>query len=63
MFRENIQKVIDRLDGGIAGVLMGFDGISVDSYARAGYGASLPDVQTLSMEFAHFVTHARRTVQ
>lgn len=63
MFREHIQKMIERLDGGIAGVLMGFDGISVDSYARAGYGDSLPDVQTLAMEFAHLVSQARRTVQ
>jgi predicted regulator of Ras-like GTPase activity (Roadblock/LC7/MglB family) len=63
MFREHIQKMIDRLDGGIAGVLMGFDGISVDSYARAGYGGALPDVQTLAMEFAHMISQARRTVQ
>ena len=63
MFREHIQKVIDRLDGGIAGVLMGFDGITVDSYAREGYGGALPDVQTLAMEFAHLVSQARRTVQ
>ena len=63
MFREHIQKLIDRLDGGIAGVLMGFDGISVDSYAKAGFGGALPDIQTLAMEFAHMVAQARRTVQ
>ena len=63
MFRENIQKLIDRLDGGIAGVLMGFDGIAVDSYAKAGFGDSLPDIQTLAAEFAHLVSQARRTVQ
>jgi predicted regulator of Ras-like GTPase activity (Roadblock/LC7/MglB family) len=63
MFRENIQKLIDKLDGGIAGVLMGFDGIPLDSYARAGFGDSLPDIQTLAAEFAHLVSQARRTVQ
>jgi predicted regulator of Ras-like GTPase activity (Roadblock/LC7/MglB family) len=63
MFREHIQKLIDRLEGGIAGVLMGFDGIAVDSYAKSGYGGSLPDVQTLAMEFSHLVTQARRAVQ
>jgi predicted regulator of Ras-like GTPase activity (Roadblock/LC7/MglB family) len=63
MFREHIQKLIDRLDGGIAGVLMGFDGIAVDSYAKTGYGGALPDVQTLAMEFAHLVAQARRAVQ
>ena len=32
---------------------MGFDGIPLDSYARAGFGDSLPDIQTLAAEFAH----------
>jgi len=63
MFREQIQKLIDRLDGGIAGVLMGFDGITVDSYARTGYENALPEVQTLAMEFSHLISQARRTVQ
>jgi predicted regulator of Ras-like GTPase activity (Roadblock/LC7/MglB family) len=63
MFREHIQKLIDKLDGGIAGVLMGFDGIAVDSYARSGFGDSLPDIQTLAAEFAHMISQARRTVQ
>ena len=62
-FRENIQKLVDKLDGGIAGVLMGFDGIPLDSYAKAGFGDSLPDIQTLAAEFAHLVSQARRTVQ
>ena len=62
-FREHIQKLIDKLDGGIAGVLMGFDGIAVDSYAKSGFGDSLPDIQTLAAEFAHLVSQARRTVQ
>ena len=62
MFRENIQKLIDRLDGGIAGVLMGFDGITVDSYAKTGFESALSEVQTLAMEFAHLLSQARRTV-
>jgi len=42
---------------------MGFDGIAVDSYAKTGFGDSLPDIQTLAAEFAHLVSQARRTVQ
>ena len=61
MFRENIQKMIDRLDSpsGAAGVLMGFDGIAVDSYARPG----AVDVQTLSMELTHVIGQIRRSAQ
>ena len=62
-FRENIRKLVDRLDGCVAAVLMGFDGISVDSYARSGYDSALPDIQTLAMEFAHLIAQARRTLQ
>jgi predicted regulator of Ras-like GTPase activity (Roadblock/LC7/MglB family) len=63
MFRDNIQKVLDKVEGSIAGVLMGFDGMPVDSYAKSGFGDSLPDIQTLAAEFAHLVANAKRTVQ
>jgi predicted regulator of Ras-like GTPase activity (Roadblock/LC7/MglB family) len=62
-FRENIRKLVDKLDGGVAAVLMGFDGITVDSFAKTGYDGALPDIQTLSMEFAHLIAQARRTLQ
>lgn len=61
-FRDNIRKLVDRVDGCVAAVLMGFDGISVDTYARSGYDGALPDIQTLAMEFAHLIAQARRTL-
>jgi predicted regulator of Ras-like GTPase activity (Roadblock/LC7/MglB family) len=65
MFRENIQKLVDRLDGGVGGVLMGFDGIAVDSYGRHGQGngGHVSDIQTIGMEFAHLISAARRGAQ
>jgi predicted regulator of Ras-like GTPase activity (Roadblock/LC7/MglB family) len=60
MFRENLQKMIDRVDGGVAGILMGFDGISVEAYARAAAG---PDIQTVGMELAHVISQVRRATQ
>jgi predicted regulator of Ras-like GTPase activity (Roadblock/LC7/MglB family) len=58
MFRETLQKMIDRLDGpgGAAGILMGFDGIAVDTYARPGSA----DVQVISMELTHIIGEIRR---
>ena len=61
-FRENIRQLVDKLDGGVAAVLMGFDGITVDSFAKVGYDGALPDIQTLAMEFAHLIAQARRTL-
>jgi predicted regulator of Ras-like GTPase activity (Roadblock/LC7/MglB family) len=62
-FREQIRRLVDRVEGGVAGVLMGFDGISLDTYIKSHAAAGLPDIQTLSMEFAHLIAQARRTLQ
>ena len=60
MFRDSIQKTIDRLDGtgGAAGILMGFDGIAVDSYVRPG----LADVPIIAAELTHIVAEIRRSM-
>ncbi len=58
MFRENLQRMVDRLAGGVAGILMGFDGISVDSYTREDEGGI--DIQTIGMELAHAVGQVRK---
>lgn len=60
-FRESIVKLLEGIDGGVACVLMGFDGITVDTYTRPGAGDAV-DIQTLSMEFAHLIAQARRTL-
>src|SRR4029078_1446128 len=62
-FRENIKKLVERLDGGVAAVLMGFDRINVDSSAKSGHAALTPHIQTMAMEFAHLIAQARRTLQ
>ncbi len=64
-FRESIVKLLDRIDGAVSCVLMGFDGIMVDTATRSDAAGSgeMPDVQTLSMEFAHLIAQARRTLE
>lgn len=57
MFRQTLQKMVDRLDGGVAGILMGFDGISVDAYTRKD---EKTDIQTVGMELAHVLTQVRK---
>ena len=54
MFRDSLQRMVDRLTGGVAGILMGFDGISVESYTKDGSKKAL-DIQTVGMELAHAV--------
>jgi predicted regulator of Ras-like GTPase activity (Roadblock/LC7/MglB family) len=61
-FRESIEKLLDRIEGGVSCALMGFDGIMVDIYTKGGADGT-PDIQTLSMEFAHLISQARRTLE
>lgn len=61
MFRENLQRMVDRLAGGVAGILMGFDGISVDSYTREDEAGI--DIQTIGMELAHAVGQVRKATE
>lgn len=59
MFRETLQQIVDRADGGMAGIVMGFDGIAVESYARdEGH-----DIQTTGMELAHVISQVKRACE
>jgi predicted regulator of Ras-like GTPase activity (Roadblock/LC7/MglB family) len=64
MFRESLQRMVDRLAGGVAGILMGFDGISVESYTKdVQDGESALDIQTLGMELAHAIGQMRKATE
>jgi predicted regulator of Ras-like GTPase activity (Roadblock/LC7/MglB family) len=62
MFQESLQRIVDNVEGGIAGLLMGFDGIAVDSYTRATPG-SAADIQTMGMEFSFVLTQVRKAAE
>jgi predicted regulator of Ras-like GTPase activity (Roadblock/LC7/MglB family) len=62
MFREVLQEVVDRTEGGVAGLLMGFDGISVDSYVKENAEAPV-DVETVGMEFSVILKDIRRAAE
>jgi predicted regulator of Ras-like GTPase activity (Roadblock/LC7/MglB family) len=63
MFRESIQKLVERVDGGVAGILMGFDGISVEAYTRPQPEGQATDIQTVGMELAHVIGQVRRAAE
>ncbi len=56
MFSDTLRKVVDNVDGGIAAVIMGLDGIPVDSYIRQ----NSVDVTTIGMEFSFILTQVRK---
>ena len=60
MFRDTLQGMVDRLAGGVAGILMGFDGIAVDSYTKSGEEGV--DIQIVGMELSHAVSQMRKAM-
>jgi len=57
LFAETLRKVVDNVDGGIAAVIMGLDGIPVDTYVRVN---DKVDVNTVAMEFSFILTQVRK---
>ena len=63
-FRKSIEKLLERIEGAVSCVLMGFDGITVDEVTKLDLPTgALPDLQTLSMELAHLIAQTRRTME
>ncbi|MGE0401549.1 MAG: roadblock/LC7 domain-containing protein [Kofleriaceae bacterium] len=57
MFAETLKKLVDHVDGGIAAVIMGLDGIAVETYVRQ---SDKVDVNTVAMEFSFILTQVRK---
>jgi predicted regulator of Ras-like GTPase activity (Roadblock/LC7/MglB family) len=57
LFAETLRKVVDNVDGGIAAVIMGLDGIPVDTYVRQ---VDRVDVTTVGMEFSFILTQIKK---
>jgi predicted regulator of Ras-like GTPase activity (Roadblock/LC7/MglB family) len=60
MFAEILRKVVDNVDGGLAAVIMGLDGIPVDSYVRHD---DRVDITTVAMEFSFILSQVKKAAE
>lgn len=60
MFKQALKKVVDNVDGGIAAVVMGLDGIPVESYVRLN---DKLDITTVAMEFSFILGQVRKAAE
>jgi|LNFM01.2.fsa_nt_gb predicted regulator of Ras-like GTPase activity (Roadblock/LC7/MglB family) len=63
MFKEALRDVVEHTQGGQAGLLMGFDGIAVESHVRDGVDIN---IETIGMEMSVVLKqlmHAVESVQ
>lgn len=51
--------MVEHTQGGIAGLLMGFDGIPVETFTVEGKKL---DIQTVGMEFTHIIAQVRKAI-
>ncbi|MDB4955394.1 MAG: hypothetical protein JWO36_2963 [Myxococcales bacterium] len=57
MFAGTLKKIVDNVEGGIAAVVMGLDGIPIETYVRQN---DRVDVTTVAMEFSFILTQVRK---
>ena len=57
MFKDELHKIVDNVEGGNAGLVKGFDGIAVEAYTRDGQAI---DFNTVGMEFSFILTQVRK---
>ncbi len=59
-YRESLKALTESVDGSMAAVIMGYDGISIDEYMVS----DVPfDMQLVAVEYANLLRDIRRTVE
>jgi predicted regulator of Ras-like GTPase activity (Roadblock/LC7/MglB family) len=60
MFREALREIVDKTEGGVAGLIMDSEGIAVESYARD----DAPfDITTIGIEFGVVLGSIKRAAE
>lgn len=60
MFKDALRAVVENTEGGLAGLLMDFQGVSVESYTK---GDSPLDIDTIGAEFSVVVKQIQRAAE
>jgi predicted regulator of Ras-like GTPase activity (Roadblock/LC7/MglB family) len=62
MFQAMLREVVEGTDGAIAGLLMGFDGITVDSYTRDEGTLGVEGLEALGSEYSQILGQIKQAV-
>jgi predicted regulator of Ras-like GTPase activity (Roadblock/LC7/MglB family) len=63
MLQEILRSIVERTDGAIASLLMGFDGFKVESFGPQDPSESPKDIEEIGIEFGVIVGNIRRAAQ
>lgn len=56
MFAQKLEDAVSNISGGHSAVIMGFDGIPLDQYAKS----DEPDIETVGMEYSVLLKEVRK---
>lgn len=62
-FQSHLKRLVDGTEGGVAGLLMGFDGIAVESYTVPNPTSLIPDINNVGMEFSFILGQVRKATE
>jgi len=60
MFQDALREIVERIDGGVAGLVMDNSGIAVDAYSR---DDATFDIQNIGIEFGVVLGSIRRAAE
>jgi predicted regulator of Ras-like GTPase activity (Roadblock/LC7/MglB family) len=60
MFQDALREIVDKVEGGVAGLIMDNEGIAVDSYTRDGVPF---DITTIGIEFGVVLGSIKRAAE
>jgi predicted regulator of Ras-like GTPase activity (Roadblock/LC7/MglB family) len=60
MFRDALREIVDKTEGGVAGLIMDSEGIAVESYTRDGVPF---DITTVGIEFGVVLGSIKRAAE
>jgi predicted regulator of Ras-like GTPase activity (Roadblock/LC7/MglB family) len=60
MFKEILRELVDRTDGGVAGLLMAADGIAIDQYSKEDGPF---DIESVGMEYSVVLKGVQRAAE
>jgi predicted regulator of Ras-like GTPase activity (Roadblock/LC7/MglB family) len=60
MFRDALREIVDKTEGGVAGLIMDSEGIAVESYTREGVPF---DITTVGIEFGVVLGSIKRAAE
>jgi predicted regulator of Ras-like GTPase activity (Roadblock/LC7/MglB family) len=63
VFKDALREIVDKTEGGLAGLIMDSEGIAVESYARDVPGGAPFDITTIGIEFGVVLGSIKRAAE